>query len=79
MELVIDFCTDCGHIDKATEAAREILREHANHFESAELVPAENGVFRISIDSEVVFDIGEEDFSVTKITEDVEKHLEENE
>lgn len=79
MELVIDFCTDCGHIDKATEAAREILREHATDFDSTELVPAENGVFRISIDSEVVFDIDEEEFSVTKITENVDEHLEKDE
>ncbi len=79
MKLVIDFCTDCGHVEKAVESVREILEDYPDDFDTAELVPAEDGVFRISIDSEVIFDIDEEDFSVHKINEKVEEHIQDTE
>ncbi|MFB6213480.1 MAG: Rdx family protein [Candidatus Nanohaloarchaea archaeon] len=79
MDVTIDYCTECGHLDKAVEAAREILAEHGESFEKLELVPSEGGVLRISIESEVVFDLDEEDFSVSDINQEVADYLQEQE
>lgn len=76
MELTIDYCADCGHLDKAVEAARDVLDQHADDLERVELVPSEDGVFRISVDSEVVFDIDQDEFSVSDITDAVEENIE---
>lgn len=79
MKLTIDYCTECGYIDRALEAARLVMEDFGNDFEQIQLVPSEGGVFRVSIESEVVFDLDEEDYSVSKIREGVEEYLEQDE
>lgn len=79
MQLTIDYCTECGYLDKAVEAAREVLAEYGESFDKAELVPSEGGVFRVSVESEVLFDIDEHQFSVKEIQERVGEHLQEQE
>lgn len=78
MDLTIDYCADCGHLDSAVEAAREVLDQYADDFDKVELVPSEDGVFRISIESEVVFDMDQDEFSVADITDAVEENIEES-
>lgn len=79
MDLTIDYCAECGHLDKAVQIVRDLLEEHDDTFEKAELVPSDGGVLRVSIDSEVVFDIDEDDFSIEQVDEKVEEYLEESE
>jgi selenoprotein W-related protein len=76
MELTIDYCDECGHLDKAVEIAREVMEEYSESFDSVELIPSENGVLRVSIESEVVFDLDEEEFSISDIKQKVSDHLE---
>ncbi|MFB6190643.1 MAG: Rdx family protein [Candidatus Nanohaloarchaea archaeon] len=76
MELTIDYCDECGHLDKAVEIAREVMEEHGESFESVELIPSGNGVLRVSIESEVVFDLDEDEFSISDIKQKVSDHLE---
>lgn len=79
MELTIDYCTECGYLKRAVEATEEVLEEYPQNFDSVELVPSDGGVFRVSIDSEIVFDQEEDDFSREKVRENVERYIEEQE
>ncbi len=79
MKLTIDYCTDCGHLGKAVEAAEEILENYPEEFDKVELVPSEDGVLRISIESEIVFDIDENSFSRAEVKTRVKDFIEEQE
>lgn len=76
MDLTIDYCTDCGHLDKAVEIVREVMDEYDESFEKAELVPSDGGVLRVSIESEIVFDLDEDEFSIDDIKRKVAEQLE---
>ncbi|MFB6147559.1 MAG: Rdx family protein [Candidatus Nanohaloarchaea archaeon] len=76
MDLTIDYCEDCGYLDKAVEIAREVLQENADRLDSVELVPADSDVLRVSVESEVVFDIDEEDYSAEAIEQKVSDRIE---
>lgn len=77
MELTIDYCDDCGHLDRAVEIAREVMEEHSEILAAVELVPSENRVLRVSIESEVVFDLDEDKFSIGDIKQKISEYLEE--
>lgn len=79
MKLTIDYCVECGRLAKAVETARTILEEHNEDFDKVELVPSDRGILRVSIESEVVFDIDEEDFSHERVLESVEEYLQKQE
>ncbi|MFB6291849.1 MAG: Rdx family protein [Candidatus Nanohaloarchaea archaeon] len=77
MELTIDYCTDCGHSDKAIKTAEAAAQNYEEEFDQIVLVPADDGVFRVSIEGHIIFDIDEDSFEVGKIMERIDERLEE--
>ncbi len=67
MELTVDYCVECGYREKAVKAAEAILEEFEDELESARLVPSGGGIFRLSIDGQIVFDIEKQEFSRDKV------------
>lgn len=77
MKVTIDYCVECNHLDKASETAHQLLEKFHGELESVELVPGDGGVFRVSIDSEIVFDLEDGAYSIPEINKRVEAKLEE--
>jgi len=75
MKVTIDYCTECGHLEKALEVTENILEEYGEKFDKLELVPSDGGVLRVSIEGEVVYDIDQDSFTREEIIKGVEEYL----
>jgi selenoprotein W-related protein len=71
----IEYCVPCGFRDRALDLQRAILTGLERELDSCRLVMGVDGVFRVSVDDEVVFDVAEDDFDVDAITREVRAHL----
>lgn len=75
MDLTVDYCTECGYREEALETARFALEEFEAEIDSIRLVPSKGGIFRLSVDGEIIFDLEETDFSKDKIIEAIGERL----
>jgi selenoprotein W-related protein len=52
----IEYCVPCGLLDPAVRTQRELLEAFGRDLDSVRLTPGHGGVFRVSVDDELVFD-----------------------
>jgi selenoprotein W-related protein len=71
----IEYCVPCGFRDRALSLQRAILTGLERELDSCRLVMGIDGVFRVSVDGEVIFDVADDDFDVDAITREVRAHL----
>lgn len=71
----IEYCVPCGFRDRALDLQRAILTGLERELDSCRLVMGADGVFRVSVDGDVVFDVADDEFDVDAIVRDVRSHL----
>jgi selenoprotein W-related protein len=74
-DVEIEYCVPCGFRDRAIDVERAILTALERELEELRLVMGDHGVFRVSVDGEVVFDKAEDEFDVDGIVRDVRAAL----
>jgi len=71
----IEYCVPCGFRDRALDLQRAILTGLEHRLDSCRLVMGEDGVFRVSVDGETVFDVTDDGFDVDAIVREVRAEL----
>ncbi|WP_123538732.1 SelT/SelW/SelH family protein [Halosimplex salinum] len=73
--VTLEYCVPCGFRERALDTQEAILTSLEAEIDSFELSMGDNGVFRIEVDGEVVFDKEADDFDVDGIVRDVRSEL----
>ncbi len=56
VDIEIEYCVPCGHLENAIDTQRAILTEFGQKLRSVGLVTGEKGVFKIRLNGEEIFD-----------------------
>lgn len=73
----IEYCVPCGLLDPAVETQRELLEEFGRDLDGVRLRPGHGGVFKVSVEDELVFDKAEHgnEIDLTAIVEEVDERV----
>lgn len=75
MNVTIEYCVPCGHLDRAIEVQRGLLDNYGQHLESVRLQTGDGGVFKIFVDGRLVLDAAEDGFDLDPVTDAVERQV----
>lgn len=75
MNIEIEYCVPCGHLDRAIATQRELLETFGRRLEGVRLRTGEGGVFRVRVDGQQVLDAQEDGYDLGRITSLVDDHL----
>jgi selenoprotein W-related protein len=70
----IEYCVPCGHLDRAIEVQRALLSTLGEQLDAVTLRTGRNGVFRVTVDDDVIDDTGEM-FDIDDIVREVRKQV----
>lgn len=70
-QIEIEYCVPCGFLPRAEEVQHEILEEYGQQVESVTLKTGDHGVFKVSVDGDLVFDKADDEYDVEAIKESV--------
>lgn len=73
--VTIEYCVPCGHLDRAQELEHALLSEFGQDLDSVTLETGDGGVFEVSVDGDVVFDVDDEGYDEDAIVSRVEDRL----
>ncbi|MFB6143596.1 MAG: SelT/SelW/SelH family protein [Halorientalis sp.] len=71
----IEYCVPCGFLDRAVDLQRSLLTSLGGDLDAVTLRTGDHGVFRVTVDGDVVFDKGEDDYDVDAITRQVRERV----
>lgn len=71
----IEYCVPCGFLPRAEDVQHDLLETFGQELDSVALVTGDHGVFRVSVDGEVVFDKADDEYEVEAITRSVREHV----
>jgi selenoprotein W-related protein len=63
----IEYCVPCGFLDRAQAVQESLLRTFGERLDAVTLRTGRDGVFRVSVDGTVVFDVADDEFDVDEI------------
>jgi selenoprotein W-related protein len=63
----IEYCVPCGFRGRAVDVARAVLGALERDIDRLSLVTGDHGVFRVSVDGDVVYDTAEDGFDVDAV------------
>ncbi len=69
MNVTIEYCVPCGHLDRAIDVQRTLLSRYGRDLDAVTLQTGEGGVFKISIDDQLVLDASQDGLDVTTVTD----------
>lgn len=67
MNIEIEYCVPCGHLDRAIATQRELLETYGRDLESVTLRTGHGGVFEIRVDGELVLDAKQDGYDLEAI------------
>lgn len=67
----IEYCVPCGHRSRALDVADHLLESFGQELEAVSLVTGDDGVFKSSVDGDLVFDKSEDEYDLDAITDDI--------
>ena len=68
----IEYCVPCGHLDRAIDTQRALLETFGRRLDGVRLKTGENGVFKVRVDGELVYDKAEEGYDLDAIVDAVD-------
>lgn len=75
MTVMIEYCVPCGHLERAIGVQRELLRRYGRQLHAVTLRTGQGGVFKISVDGQLVADAAVDGFDMDAVTAAVERRL----
>jgi len=63
----IEYCVPCGFLDRALRVEESLLRTFGEQLDAVTLRTGRDGIFRVSVDGSVVFDVAEDDYDVDEV------------
>ncbi|MBX0302821.1 SelT/SelW/SelH family protein [Haloarcula salinisoli] len=74
-DVEVEYCVPCGFRDRALDVQRAILNALETDLDRVSLVTGDHGVFRVTVDGEVVYEKSEDDYDVDGIVRQVRERL----
>lgn len=74
VDVEVEYCVPCGHLDKAMDTQRVILSEFGQRVRSVALVTGDKGVFKIRVNGDEIFDKSQ-GFDEAKILASIEERV----
>lgn len=71
----IEYCVPCGFRERAIDVQRAILNGLEGDIDECTLVMGSHGIFRVTVNDEVVYDKDEADYDLDDIVREVRTHL----
>ena len=65
----------CGHLDRTQDLQEAILSEFGRELEAVSLVTGYSGIFRVSVEDELIFDEAEDEYDPAAIVEQVRERI----
>lgn len=75
MDVEIEYCVPCGHLDRAIRTQKDLLETYGNQLDTVALRTGSGGVFKIRIDSNQVWDAKTDGYDPDAIRSLVEDRL----
>jgi predicted Rdx family selenoprotein len=66
-EVEIEYCAVCNFLPEALRTAERVLKQHAPAIDDVKLVTGKDRVFKVSVDDELVWDKGIDNWDVGDI------------
>lgn len=67
MNIEIEYCVPCGHLDRAIATQRELLETYGRDLDTVTLRTGHGGVFKIRVDDELVLDAKQDGYDLEVI------------
>lgn len=67
----IEYCVPCGFLNRAQDVQSAILQTYGERIDRVALVTGDSGVFKVTVDEELVFDKATDEFDVDAIVDQV--------
>jgi len=71
----IEYCVPCGHRQRALDTADHLLEAFGQELDAVSLITGDGGVFKISVDGNLVFDKSEDPYDLDAITDNVRERV----
>jgi selenoprotein W-related protein len=71
----IEYCVPCGFLPRAEDVQHDLLETFGEELDSVALVTGDHGVFRVTVDDELVFDKEDNEYDIDEITRRVRDRL----
>lgn len=75
MDVEIEYCVPCGHLDRAIRTQKELLETYGRQLDSVALRTGSGGVFKIGIDGTEVWDARTDGYDLEAIRDLVDQRL----
>ena len=75
VEVEIEYCVPCGHLERAIDLERMLLSELGGKLEAVRLKTGSGGVFKVRVDGEQIIDIQHEGWDLDRVRNDVTGRL----
>jgi len=74
-DVEIEYCVPCGFLDRAENVQHVLLSTFGEKLDTVTLRTGADGVFRVTVDGERVYDKQEDAFDVDEIVRRVREHV----
>ncbi|WP_336003224.1 SelT/SelW/SelH family protein [Halorientalis halophila] len=74
-EVEIEYCVPCGFLDRAEDVQHVLLTTFGEQLDAVTLRTGSNGVFRVTVDGEQVYEKQADAFDVDEIVRRVREHV----
>lgn len=75
MDVEIEYCVPCGHLDRAIETQRHLLETHGEQLDTVALRTGSGGVFIVRADGQQVWDAKDDGYDLEVIDRIVSDRL----
>ena len=75
MQVEIEYCVPCGHLNRAIATQRELLDTYGQDLEAVSLKTGDGGVFKLRIDGELVMDAQEDGYDLQTVHNEIKERL----
>ena len=75
MNVTIEYCVPCGHLERAIDVQRDLLVRYGGTLGSVALQTGSGGVFKISVDGELVLDAARDGFDLAAVTDAIDEQV----
>lgn len=72
MNVTIEYCVPCGHLDRAIDVQRTLLVRYGGTLDSVALQTGTGGVFKIAVDGQLVLDAARDGFDLSAVTDAID-------
>lgn len=75
MDLEIEYCVPCGHLDRAIRTQKDLLEAYGSELDTVALRPGSGGVFKIRLGTQQVWDATNDGYDMDAIRGLIGQHL----